>query len=75
MVNAMGGIPSAGHPVHHVCLAMTKDELDVLRERVAAEGVKTRDAKGDIFGARGNAPGSFYFVDPDGNVLEARYYE
>ena len=75
MVNAMGGVPSAGHPIHHVCLAMSKDEVDALRARVAAEGVRTREAAGDIFGARGNAPGSFYFVDLDGNVVEARYYE
>jgi glyoxylase I family protein len=27
------------------------------------------------FGARGFAPEAFYFADPDGNVLEARYYE
>ena len=27
------------------------------------------------FGARGLAPHTFYFGDPDGNVLEARYYE
>jgi hypothetical protein len=26
------------------------------------------------FGARGLAPETFYFPDPDGNVIEARYY-
>jgi catechol-2,3-dioxygenase len=27
------------------------------------------------FGAQGWAPEAFYFVDPDGNVIEARHYE
>ena len=27
------------------------------------------------YGAQGWAPQAYYFADPDGNVVEARYYE
>jgi catechol 2,3-dioxygenase-like lactoylglutathione lyase family enzyme len=65
---------SAGHRVHHVCLAMSRAEHDALRARIEASGGKTIQMK-DQFGARGHAPEAFYFHDPDGNVFEARHYE
>ena len=71
-LNAMAA-GSAGHKVNHVCLAMSKDEYDALRARLAERETKMIVMK-DNFGARGVAPESFYFTDPDGNVLEARYY-
>lgn len=66
---------SAGHPVNHVCLAMTKDEYDALDRRLQAAGVDTGARLDHSFGARGWAPQGYYFPDPDGNVVEARYYE
>lgn len=66
---------SAGHPVNHVCLAMTKDEYDELDRRLQAEGVDTSARLNHSFGARGWAPQGYYFADPDGNVIEARFYE
>lgn len=66
---------SAGHPVNHVCLAMSKSEYDALDQRLRAEGVDTSARLGPNFGAQGWAPQAFYFTDPDGNVIEARYYE
>lgn len=66
---------SAGHPVNHVCLALSKSEYDALDQRLQAEGVDTSARLSPTFGARGWAPQSFYFADPDGNVVEARYYE
>lgn len=67
---------SAGHPVHHVCLAMTRTEWQELDARLTLAGV---DTSGRIdsrtFGAQGWAPSSFFFADPDGNVIEARYYD
>lgn len=66
---------SAGHPVNHVCLAMTKAEYDALDRRLQAEGVDTAARRNHSFGARGWAPQGYYFADPDGNVVEARYYE
>ncbi|WP_068185557.1 VOC family protein [Mycobacterium sp. UM_CSW] len=66
---------SAGHPVNHVCLALTKAEYDALDARLQAAGVDTGARLTHSFGARGWSPQTYYFADPDGNVVEARYYE
>ncbi|GJO06112.1 dioxygenase [Mycobacterium marinum] len=70
-----GGPGSAGHRVNHVCLAMTKAEYDALDQRLQAAGVATSARLNRSYGARGWAPQGYYFADPDGNVVEARYYE
>lgn len=70
-----GNQGSAGHPVNHVCLALSKAEYDALDQRLQAEGVDTGARLNRSFGARGWAPQGYYFADPDGNVIEARYYE
>jgi glyoxylase I family protein len=66
---------TAGHPVNHICLAMGRDEWDALRQRLADHDVVVSGAMEQSFGARGLAPRAFYFLDPDNNVIEARYYE
>lgn len=66
---------SAGHPVNHICLALSRAEYDALDRRLQAEGVDTSARLNQSFGARGWAPQGYYFADPDGNVVEARYYE
>lgn len=66
---------SAGYPVNHVCIAMSKAEYDALDRRLQAAGVDTGARLNRSFGARGWAPQGYYFADPDGNVIEARYYE
>jgi glyoxylase I family protein len=66
---------SAGNPVNHVCLALTKAEFEALERRLQAQGVNTGVRMNRTYGARGWAPEAFYFADPDGNVIEARYYE
>jgi glyoxylase I family protein len=74
-VNAMVGAEgSAGHPVNHVCLAMSREDYDALARRLDERGVVRKTMERN-FGARGVAPVSFYFRDLDGNVLEARFYE
>src|SRR5712691_1305287 len=74
-VDELAGVSgSAGHPVNHVCLAMGRDEFEALRIRLADNGVGTSQMMERLFGARGIAPQSFYFADPDGNVIEARCY-
>ncbi|MEU6543491.1 VOC family protein [Streptomyces sp. NPDC046859] len=70
-----GAAESAGHPVHHVCLALPGEDFDTLRARLEEGGTPVSDVARDSFGARGNATRSFYFRDPDGNVFEARHYD
>ena len=75
VVDAMAGADaSAGHPVNHVCFSMSEREFDSLRGRLDAAGVAASSMMEQSFGAQGLAPRAFYFRDPDGNVLEARYY-
>lgn len=66
---------SAGFPVNHVCIAMSKEEYEALDARLQAHGVDTSSRRVVTYGARGNAPHAFYFKDPDGNVIEARHYD
>ncbi|CAM3166595.1 dioxygenase [Mycobacterium intermedium] len=66
---------SAGYPVNHVCIAMSKAEYDELDRRLQAENIDTSARLNHSFGAQGWAPQGYYFPDPDGNVIEARYYE
>lgn len=65
---------SAGHPVNHVCLAMSAEEVSRLRQRLEAADVTIAGEMDRSYGARGYGK-AFYFHDPDGNVLEARHYE
>lgn len=69
-----GAAGSAGNKVNHLCLAMSEEEYRALHARLAEHGVATPVTMPNSFGARGVAPEAFYFTDPDGNVLEARYY-
>jgi len=74
-VNAMTDADgSAGHPVNHVCLAMSQADYTALNARLRERGIATSARTNQSYGARGLATESFYFRDPDGNVLEARYY-
>lgn len=75
VVDAMAGADaSAGHRVNHVCLAMSEADVTALRGRLEANGVAVSPPMQQSFGAQGLAPTAFYFRDPDGNVLEARFY-
>ncbi|GAA0952548.1 VOC family protein [Actinocorallia libanotica] len=65
---------SAGHPVNHLCLSLDRDGYLALKERLAALGIPTPLTMKDSFGARGLAPETVYFTDPDRNVIEARHY-
>jgi glyoxylase I family protein len=69
--NAAG---SAGHPVNHFCIAMSRHTFDALIRRLAVAGVEMSKTMKNLYGAQGRAPDSFYFQDPDSNVVEARCY-
>ncbi|MET7381896.1 VOC family protein [Streptomyces sp. NPDC005526] len=70
-----GAAGSAGHPVNHVCLSLPAAGFDALRARLQEHAVPVSKLSYDSYGARGEARRSFYFRDPDGNIVEARHYD
>jgi catechol-2,3-dioxygenase len=67
-------LQTKGRPnLNHFCLTLEKADWERLRERLIAHQVAIT---GPVprWGARGNGL-SFYFHDPEGNEIEARYYE
>ena len=54
---------------------MSEAEFNSISARLADQGVEVRPGGEDVFGAQGQAVRSVYFNDPDGNVLELRFYE
>jgi len=76
LIDHMVGVQgTAGNLVNHVCIAMSRDDVEALRKRLTDNGVTVSSVMRNSFGARGLAPEAFYFLDPDNNVIEARYYE
>ena len=70
-----GGDGAAGNRVSHLCLAMSRQDYVALRGRLTDAGVAMSVPIQNSYGAQGAAPEAFYFLDPDGNVLEARAYD
>jgi catechol 2,3-dioxygenase-like lactoylglutathione lyase family enzyme len=71
---SLGADGTAGHPVNHICLAMGHTAFEGLRSRLEEHGTAISATMEQSFGAQGLAPHTFYFADPDDNVIEARYY-
>ncbi|MBN2416050.1 VOC family protein [bacterium] len=70
------GMPAgeeSGGRFNHFCYALAESDWNALRERLAAS--RTAEEEGPVrrWGAHGYAI-SMYFRDPDGNLIEARYY-
>jgi glyoxylase I family protein len=60
--------------LNHFCLALEYTDWTELRQRLAAAGIELHRDMLRNWGAKGNGI-SMYFFDPDGNEIEARYYE
>lgn len=59
--------------LNHFCMAMDKNGWDGLRERLNTHGVAIEDGPVSRWGACGTGT-SVYFRDPEGTLIEARYY-
>ena len=60
--------------LNHFCLATDKDSCEKLQERLKQNGVEIDDGPAKRWGAHGSGL-SIYFRDPEGNVIEVRYYD
>ena len=70
-----GGGDAGGAPINHVCFSMNAEDYSSLRARLNEHEIDLTSGAERAFGAQGLAEKSEYFSDPDGNVIEIRYYE
>jgi catechol 2,3-dioxygenase-like lactoylglutathione lyase family enzyme len=59
--------------LNHLCIALSKAKWENLFERLKAKNVDIEEGPVPRWGAQGNGT-SIYFRDPEGNLIEARYY-
>jgi catechol 2,3-dioxygenase-like lactoylglutathione lyase family enzyme len=60
--------------LNHLCVSLSKEEWQRLVERLKANEVDIEEGPVPRWGAHGTGI-SVYFRDPEGNLMEARYYE
>jgi extradiol dioxygenase family protein len=60
--------------LNHFCMALCKSDWDALGERLKINSVAIKEGPVPRWGAHGTGT-SIYFLDPEGNMIEARYYE
>ena len=60
--------------LNHFCISMGKDTWENLIERLRANNIDIEEGPVPRWGAHGTGT-SVYFRDPDGNLIEVRYYE
>ncbi len=60
--------------LNHFCIALGKETWQRLLERLKANAVLIEEGPVPRWGAHGTGT-SVYFRDPEGNLIEARYYE
>ena len=63
----------AGCVLNHFCLSMERTEWETLCKNLKAHRITIEDGPDPRWGAHGTGQ-SIYFRDPEGNLLEARYY-
>ena len=63
-----------GENLNHFCIALSKGTWQDLLERLKANNVTIKEGPVPRWGAHGTGT-SIYFQDPEGNRIEARYYE
>ena len=59
--------------LNHFCIAMSKEAWEDLAQRLSSYDVEIEDGPASRWGAHG-VGASIYFRDPEGNLIEARYY-
>jgi len=70
-----GGRVEQGHEnLNHFCIALSKGMWETLSKRLEANNVDIEEGPVPRWGAHGTGM-SIYFRDPEGNLIEARYYE
>ena len=60
--------------LNHFCISLSKEAWEDLLERIKANNVDIEEGPVLRWGAHGTGT-SIYFRDPEGNLIEARYYE
>ena len=60
--------------LNHFCISLSKEMWVDLIERLKANDIDIEQGPVPRWGAHGTGT-SIYFRDPDGNLIEARYYE
>jgi catechol 2,3-dioxygenase-like lactoylglutathione lyase family enzyme len=59
--------------LNHFCLATDEAGADSLRQRLSLNGIDLAEGPVKRWGAHGTGT-SIYFLDPEGNTIEVRYY-
>jgi catechol 2,3-dioxygenase-like lactoylglutathione lyase family enzyme len=62
-----------GH-LNHFCMALSQRNWQALLERLQSHNIPLEDGPAPRWGAHGTGT-SIYFRDPEGNLIEARYYD
>jgi catechol 2,3-dioxygenase-like lactoylglutathione lyase family enzyme len=60
--------------LNHFCIALSKDVWEELLARLVVNSVPIEEGPVPRWGAHGTGT-SVYFRDPEGNLVEARYYD
>lgn len=60
--------------LNHFCLALSKPDWQSLRQRLNDNHIAIEEGPVPRWGAHGTGT-SIYFRDPEGNLIETRYYE